>query len=436
MNRKTSPFQIILFVVLGVAIIVGVLVFSVQRSSTNTKKVEVSIWGTLDEDIIRGFINEINKIEKNTVNVVYTQFSDGDFEEELVEALAADTGPDLVFMSTDLLMKHENKLFNIEYDFYPQQDYKQTFIEAGDVLLKADGITGLPFVIDPLVMYWNRTALNNEGFSQAPSYWDEVVTQVPQLVDQDTSFNIKKAGIALGELRNIKHGKQILITLIMQAGNPIIFRNPDETRDRKFISSLDDRLGYALKPAEAAVTFFTQFSNPTKKQYSWNRALPISEEMFLTGDLAFYLGYASEYSVLQRKNPNLNFDVAVVPQSRSGDAKSVNANLIFIGIVKSSPNIASAFDTMITLTNNQNIGLLSTSTNLPPVRRDLLAAQNSSAALQTFNDSAIISKVFLDPNPSVTDTIFVDMVESFTSGRSSLSQAILRANSQINAELR
>lgn len=439
MKEKISTFQIILFVALGFAIIIGVMIFSFQRSTSTQQTGPVTMWGTLPSDVIRELTDKINEVKQDTINLNYVEFTALEFEQKLIEALAAGAGPDVVVFNDDLLVRHENKLSPIAYEFYPQKTFKDTFIEAGDVLLKTDSVSGLPWIVDPMVMYYNRSILNTEGIALPPKYWDEFLTLVPRLVRSNSSFNIQRAALSLGEFRNVKYAKEIFATLVMQAGNPIFQRNyvPTDSFERtEFISTFADRLGFPVVPAEAALTYFTQFSNPTKTSYTWNRALPNSEEMFLAGDLVFYFGLASEYKNLQRKNPNLNFDVAMMPQSRSSNQNITYADLYFIGFIKNSPNLQNAFNAAYTLTSPENIGNLSSIMNLPPVRRDLLVHKNDNAALQTFYSSALIAKPFVDPNVQETSRIWTDMVESVISGRSNETDAVIRADAEIEKYLK
>jgi ABC-type glycerol-3-phosphate transport system substrate-binding protein len=430
MNEKLTPFQAIIFGILVLAIIVGVTMFSLRKQSETNKAVPISMWGTLSAEVVNEFQDRINNIERDSVAITYTQFSEETFEQELIEALASGKSPDAVIFSDDLLVDHENKLFLIGYDFFPQRDFKETFIEAGEILLREQGIIGIPFTIDPMVAYWNRSTLNNNGISQPPVYWDEFLQIVPKLSEIDSSNNIKKSTIALGEYRNIKNVKSIFATLVNQAGNPIFTRN----KDGFYGSIFDERLGYKIAPADAALTFFTQFSNPTKDVYTWNRGLPKSDEMFLSGDLAFYLGFASERKNLLAKNPNLNFDVSIVPQSRSNinNERVVIGDMYFLGILNRSENIGAAYQTFIKMIETQNMQYLSEITGLPSVRRDLLVDVPSSSYQDVFNDSALIAETFIDPEYSETDKIFQEMIESVISGRQTVTESIRQAGNKLD----
>jgi ABC-type glycerol-3-phosphate transport system substrate-binding protein len=158
--------------------------------------------------------------------------------------------------------------------------------------------------------------------------------------------------------------------------------------------------------------------------------------MFLSGDLAFYFGFASEFKSLRERNPNLNFDVTVIPQSSGTSINSVYGKMHILSVVKNSQKVAAAFNAIQILNSKENSELLSQTTNLPSVRRDLLVNVPNSNIGQNINTSSLISKVFLDPDTNKTKGIFSDMIEGYVSGRMSLSQAISNIDTQINLLLK
>ena len=443
MNNKLTGFQMAFLGAMVILIMVGVAFFSMNRSGESSNpRVDIVAWGTLPEDIIGRLIREINQNERNSVTVDYVQIPVNTFEAEFVDALAAGRGPDIVLLSTDYIIRHENKLFTIPYESYPQRTFRERFIEAGDVLLDGEGIIGVPYIIDPLVLYWNRSLLNSASIPQPPRYWDQLVEMTPRLSEIGDNLRVNRSAISLGEYRNIRHAKDIIITLTKQSGSPVIQRNTNKNDSSRFVNTFASALDFPVRPANAALNFYTQFSNPSLNTYSWNRSLPTSDEAFLAGTTAFYIGYASEYQNLRQRNPNLNFDVAVLPQSRASDeivnmvGKKTLGRLMFWAITNNTPHVEAAFININNLTSQQNINLLTEHTNLPPVRRDSLAETNSNAILQIFYDSAIIAVPFLDPQPQATEQIFSEMIESVTSGRSNESTSVIRAGSQIEDLLR
>lgn len=433
---KQSPFQIILLVVAGIAIVIGVLLFAFNQRDSAQLRQGVTIWGTVPAVDVNAVIADILERDRNSINVTYQEFSRATFESELVERLATGEGPDIVLLPQDLIVQHENKFQRIPYDLYPERTFKDIFIEEGELFLHPEGITGIPFVVDPMVMYWNRTLFTRAGLSEPPREWGKILDIVPQLTIKDSSFAVTKSGVALGEFRNVTNAKEIFLTLLLQAGNPLIFRNVDDEdlsrRSGDYTVLLSAPLGYAVRPAEAALNFYTQFSNPAKAVYSWNRSLPSSQDMFVSGDLAIYFGFASEFDLMRKKNPTLNFDVALMPQSSNG-ALSTFANMHSFAITRTTKNFDSALYAITRLTEPESIAFLSERQFLPPVRRDLLRGQNDNAVMTVLYNAALRSKGVYDLDPEETESIFQDMVESYVTGRSSAGEAITDAEDLLNS---
>lgn len=420
-----------MFTGLIVIIVIAVAMFALRTTKNNSKAAPVTMWGIVDEKTLMQLQNSLNEKKKDTLDLIYTQKRPETFESEMVEALAAGNAPDIFLLPDSLLLKQQNKLFKIPYTNYPQRDFKNNFIEGSEILLTKDGVWGVPFVVDPLVLYWNRGKINTAGLVNPPEYWDDFIELVPKLTVKDSSLNIQDAAVSLGEYSNIKNAKSIFLTLLIQAGNPVVALTITDAGEEKYQSTFSDRYGFNVRPADAALTFFTQFSNPTKDIYTWNRSLPNSDEMFLANDLAFYFGFASEYQKMLGKNPNLNFDVAVIPQSKSSETKKTIAGFQFLTISKNTPNIAGAFTAIKTLTDKDAQEILSKVSDLPPVRRDLLSQKTDDSVGDIFNKSAIISKAFLDPDQVETSKIISEMIESFTSSRSKLTESVDRAGQRM-----
>ena len=349
-----------------------------------------------------------------------------------MESLADGIGPDIVILREDSIYKNRNKIFVIPYKNYSERVFKDSFIEEGELFLSPEGVMGVPFIIDPMVMYWNRDIFSNNLVSQPPKYWDEMNTLVNKITKKDSAGNVLQSTVALGEWRNITNSKEIISLLLLQAGTPIVSRDSNGA----LISVLNGSFDRPIKPSQSAISFFTQFSNPTAPTYTWNRSLPSSLNFFLSGNLATYLGFASEIFSIQQKNSNLNFDVTYIPQIRDTTKKTNFAHIYALAIVRQSREAPSAYTAIRALTEAGAIKALEAATNLPPVRRDLLADQPSDAFRAVFYNSALISSSWIDPNPVATASIFRDMIEGVTGGRVRLSDGLNKANQDLSAELK
>lgn len=431
MNSNTSKFKLAVMILFGVFIVIGILVFALARSSSSSASANLTIWGTLPQASFELLLRDSSIANSQSTTINYVLKDQEDFDQELVEALAEGKGPDIVILRDDNVYKHRNRLFVIPYKNYSERTYKDKFIEGSEVFLSAEGVTAVPFMTDPMVMYWNRNIFSNNLVSQPPQYWDQVFELTEKMTKRDTNGNVLQSAIALGESRNINSSKEILATLLLQAGTPIVERTKDGAN-----SVLSSRFDEPVMPSESALNFYTQFSNPVSKYYTWNRSLPTSLNMFLGGNLAMYVGFASEIFSIQQKNSNLNFDVTYVPQTRNTENRTVFGHMYAFAITKRSKNIAASFGAINALTEVAPLKALEASTNLPPVRRDMLSDKPTDAFRSVFYNSALISESWIDPEPTASTQIFRNMIEEVTSGRSRVLEAIGRANTELNQELK
>jgi ABC-type glycerol-3-phosphate transport system substrate-binding protein len=180
-------------------------------------------------------------------------------------------------------------------------------------------------------------------------------------------------------------------------------------------------------PAESALRFYTEFTNPSKTTYSWSRTMPLSSTAFIAGDVAVYFGFASEYPTIAARNPNLRFGVARVPQVEGVSTRATYGRLTGLAIPRNAPNPNGASQIAQRMASAQVVGTLIELTGLPPVRRDVKVDTSADAARAVFRDSALIARGWPDPSQAETDVIFRTMVESVISGRQSTAGAISEA---------
>lgn len=425
--RNMSKFQLIFTGIFAAFIVIGVMVFALSKGGGGTAATPVTVWGVLPQSQFTQILQTIGLDKGDVFAVSYVEKRPEDFDEDFVEALADGKGPDLFFLPQASILKHESRLFAIPYKSFPERDFKDMFIEGSEIFLAPQGVLAVPYIVDPLVMYWNRTLFTNEGLAREPRFWEEMYSLTSRLTKKDGALNITQTTVPFGEFRNVSNAKAILSMLILQAGNPITLRDSSGAVE----ATLSGQFNLALAPAPEALRFFTDFSNPSTIYYSWNRSLPISQNFFIAGDSALYFGFASELPAIQRKNPNLNFDVAPVPQSRQAKKSLTFANFYGLAISKNSKNIAGAFALALRLTDNAGIQALVDTLKLPPVRRDIIGVKPADAYMSVFYDSALKSKAWLEPSSEDASRVFQNMVENVTAGRSSVSESVTRAQGEL-----
>lgn len=421
-----TRFQIIftsILVILGVG---GAALFALTKNQSGNNVPELVMWGSVKSTLVSNFLATIESDTRDTFRVSYVEKNPASLESEMIAALARGQGPDMLLMPQDFIVKQLDKFYVIPYDNYSARTFKDSFIQEGELYLAPEGVIALPFSVDPFVMYWNRDIFTDAGFSLPPTTWTEFFTLAPKITKKDSNGNISQSLVAFGETRNVTHAKNMIALLAIQAGTPIMSRDGQG----EFVSVFD-KSSSGLVPGEQAVSYYTEFSNPNKASYSWNRSLPNDKNAFVAGKLAVYFGLASELSAIRASNPNLNFDVAAIPQAGSGK-KAVFGNMNAIAILKSSPNPGAAFIAATNLTGSTLQTTWLEQSGFPPVRRDMFGSIPGDAYKAVFYQSALISTAWLDPNRDGSNDVFTRLVENVTSGKLRVSESVRAASLELN----
>ena len=433
MNDTNKNFQ---YIVLGLFILfamVGVgafVIFGKFGGDKTGPQAQLLMWGLEPKRNIEILLDKIEERSPGLLKITYIEKESTNIDQDLLEALASGIGPDLILLPHDRIWRHMDKIYTIPYDSYKQRTFKDTFLEEGEMFMRPEGIIAFPFSVDPLVMYWNRQLFTDAGIAEVPKYWDEFFGEIIPLTELDSSRNIRQSAVAFGEYDNVNNAKEILSALILQSGDKIVDTSGAEPK-----IVFGARTVEGPSPAESSLRFYTEFSNPTKQVYSWNKSLPTSKASFLASDLAIYFGFASEAGDIAAKNPNLNFDVASIPQIRDS-SRATYGRISGLSILKNSEYIGDAFLAVNILTSEGADLDYALGSVLPPVHRKLLSKKPSDASPAIFYDSAIISKGWFDPNKTGSDAVFEKMIENVTSGRFRIADAVIRAKEELELLLR
>lgn len=426
---KTSNFQIIVLGVCTALILVGIAVFASFGGLLGGSSIgRVVVWGTVDADDMQNLLDYMRQSDKSFQSVSYVEKDPSTYQGELVNAMANGTAPDLFMLDDQSLNSFSDKILTIPYGTVSQSTYLSSFIDEGQLFLTQQGSFALPLMVDPMVMYWNRDLFAAAGEGSAPKYWNDFLSLSPKITSISTNAEVKKSAVALGAWGNIDHAKAILSTLFMQAGDQVVSRASDGSLRVVFGTTPS---GYPANPAESALRFYTEFANPSKTSYSWNKALPKSSSAFESGDLAVYFGLASEYANIANLNPNLHFSVSLMPQIEGNSTRIAYARLTGLSIPKAARNPQGAAVIAQKLSGKDSSAYLSKELALPSARRDVPVNTSSSAAADIFTQSAFISRTWLDPNPAGSDSVFKEMIESVISGKAQPAEAVQNAQQEL-----
>ncbi len=420
-----SSFQLVVVSVFVAFIVIGVGAFALFGGVFGGGGTgPVTIWGTMPQEDFDYLLDSLRSGDKSLQEVKYVQQDARTYEATLLNAMASGQAPDLFLATQQQLGQFTDKIIPIPYSTVSQSTYLSSYIDEGNLFLVPQGALALPFSIDPLIMYWNRDLFAQAGISQVPQFWNEFTAQngLPAKINAfDKSQNLARSTIALGAWQNVNNAKAILSMLFMQAGDFITGR----TQDGQLAPTFGTQNAQG-SPAESALRFYTEFGNPSKTTYSWNRSLPNSRSAFVGGQLAVYLGFASEYAGLAQANPNLRFGVGVVPQLQAGNALTYGL-LTGLTIPRTARNVAGAAVVAQKLTSAAAAGVMIQHSGMPPARRDVTLDTTNSSAAEVFARSALLSRGWVDPNPTATDAVFKTMIESVISGASEPAGAVSEA---------
>ena len=428
-----TKFQLVLLIACGAAIVVGVMFFSLSRGGGN-QKTNLVVWGTVPQIVFNNWYSASDAFSDERFTLQYTEIKEQEFDREFVDAVAQGRGPDLVLAPHERILRNQVLLSPIPFESFKERDFRDMYIDAASVLITSQGILGFPVAIDPLVLYWNKDRLSAANIISPPEYWEDVRAMVPKLLQKDGAGNIQRVGMGIGESTNIENAKDFFSMLVMQAGGTLISRDT-----RGYFSTLNSATqDQTLVPTTAALIFYTEFANPTKEIYTWNRSLKSSRTMFTAGDNAMYIGFASELPRIRELNPNLNFDVARVPQARLTRPRPLTfGRMMVVALPRSTPNTTSAFYAAMALTSkNSSLRYGENVAPIPPARKDALRERPNDPFMDLFFKSAVIASAWPDVIPEESKASIESMISAITSGRLRVEESVNRAQSEMDRAIR
>ncbi len=432
--KDFSPFQIVLISLFVVAALAGLYAFTTFSGFGGAKQEigKVVIWGTLPQEAVDAGINNLNESGDDYAEVSYVERAPATFSSDLANAIASGSGPDLILISQEELLTERAKLTVIPFDSIPQRTFVNSYLPIFELFLTSEGTYGIPLVVDPLVLYYNRSILASAGIANPPVTWEAVSGLAANLTSRDDRGTVLRSFIPLGEYGNVNNARATLSLLLLQAGSKIA--SDSGGGPRSTLLSEEPVLGST--PAESAVAFYTQFADPAKNVYSWNRSLPQSRQAFLSGDLILYPGFASERPYLSAANPNLDFDVAAIPQPGSSATKTGFSLAYALALPKQSMNPTGAVSVAYALSSEAPMLRVAEALSAAPARRSLLIPSSSDRYAAVFYAEALAARGWLSPAPYVTDAIFSAMIGNVIAGRADIPGAIQKADQALNAVLR
>ena len=395
--------------------------------------VTLEFWGVFDDtDAFQAIIEKYKTLHSN-VTINYHKYRIEEYENELVNSMAEDRGPDIFMVHNTWVKKYSNKIFplpaqtsmayQVQKSGFQQEtvpeirvtksltpsDVQRSFVDvvASDAILN-NQIMGLPLSVDTLALFYNKDLFNSAGIANPPQYWDQVFQQdVKKLTQQDEKRNIVQSGVALGGSKNINRFSDVLVTLMMQNGSKVMDGN-----QVIFNQVPDNQVSTGYNPGLGALVFYTDFGNPVKEVYSWNDSLPNSLDMFISGNLAMILDYSYDLATIKARAPKMNFAVVELPQI-SGNPEINFANYWLLTVAKKSKNQNEAWDFIQFATKEEQAKLYLDKTKKPTALRSLVDAQKADPDLAPFANQVLTAKSWYHgSNPSIAEDAIGTMIDN------------------------
>lgn len=433
---KISLFQGILFGVFGLAALVGIFVFA-THSSTSTGGSQavgtVVIWGTLPKENMQTALIAVTQSNPSLKNVSYIQKNPDTLPDDLASAIATGNAPDLVLASQEELQSLAKLITPIPLSLVSPSAFTSTFIEGGGLFTvpNAGGYYGIPFMVDPLVLFSNRSILSSNGIAKPPTTWEALTGLVPTIALLTPTKQITRGLIAFGTYDNVHDARAILSSLFLQTGVPM-----SSYSNGALVANLSGTSASGgTQPGQAVLNFYTQFADPSKVSYTWNASLPDSQQSFLAGDLALYIGYASESRFLTAANPNLDFIMTPLPQPATANFKNVYGLIYAFMIPRGAKNASGAYQAAALLTSSTAQTAAAPVLGLAPATLTPLATLPTDPSAAIAYREALYTHGWLSPAPADTNAIFSSMISSVISGRLTPDRALTSSESSLTALL-
>ena len=368
------------------------------------------------------------------INIDYRKLRYEEYEKELVDSFAEDRGPDIFSVNAGWLRRYQGKIaplpeettmaYSVVTGTIQKQEtvslrtspsitakqLKENYVDVvADNAIIDNKIYGLPLSVDTMVLYYNRDLLNSAGITEVPRYWNEqFLSDVKKLTKQDKDGKIIQSGVALGTAENVERYSDILSLIMMQNGAEMMtpegvvsfHRLPAGASDKNYVSGLE------------ALRFYTDFANPVKEVYAWNKDLPNSLEAFIDGRLAFFFGYSYHLPQIQARAPRLNFDISAMPQIE-GNPKAVNFANFWLETTSSKSKYQNeAWDFIQFATRAENVKSYLTAAQRPTALRALINEQTNDENLAVFANQLLTARTWYKGNDyNAAEVIFGDMID-------------------------
>ncbi len=398
-------------------------------AARQNKPITLTFWDPfMDTQSLQPLLDAYRQQHPN-VTIVYTKKDINTYNQDLLNALAAGTGPDIFSINNAWLPQYMDKATTAPASVFTYTDFKNAFVDTvvNDFTVNQK-IYGVAMSVDSLALYYNKDLLGSAGIATPPKTWAELSADVQKLKRKNTQGYFTVSGAALGTNANINRAVDILYLMMLQQGTV-----PASGDGRPTFADTVQQNGNLVSPGVNALSFYTSFANPASPNYNWNMNSDYSTDAFANGRAAFLYSYSYTRQTIDQKSPNLNYDVAPVPQPNL-DQPAVNFSNYWGQVVsKQSQNPAAAWDFLKFLTSKDSLDKYYAQNKVPSSRRDLIELQIPDPDIGVFANANLTAKSFYRSDQASVDDIFGRAIDNVILRGLSPQDALSQAEQQVGA---
>ncbi len=434
MPKKFTQRQAVILLAAAVIVIGGLALFflNLRGGSGGAASANLTVWGT---DSPKAFNDMIAKYvgpgSGSQASIKYTQIDPANYGSQVLQAIAAGTGPDVfeignrdlpqwrsVLMPLPPALASTFNLTTLQQDF--PDVVSQNFVSGGYIY-------ALPLSVDTMAMIYNKDLFNTAGIVSPPKTWSQLDADIALLRQENSSGQITQAAFALGGSEaSIPNAPDIVFLMMLQNGTQMLSSDGSSAA----FASTGGTSGTA---GQNAFDFYLQFSSAASQYYTWNDSMGNAIDAFAQGKVAAIFDYSSALPIIRAKAPFLNYGVAQMPQADNTQVAIAYADYQGLAVNRNSPNAAAAWQFIIGLTTNPaDASIYTSDTGAPPALRSLISADMTDPVMSVFASQALEAKSWYEANSTNIDTAVNGAIESVLQGSADSTTALNEAQSQIN----
>jgi multiple sugar transport system substrate-binding protein len=417
------------FIFGGIAIVLIIIITVViiscrgKNDTTDTGSAALTYWRVNDdEDIFKPLFDSFNEKYPN-VKIEYSKKDLSEYYNQLLDALAGDTGPDIFSIRNDWLPAFKDKIDIIPEDIYTKDQFQEAFVDvATKNLVDNNGIYGIPLAVDTIALIYNNRMLADARCVVPPKNWNDFI-DCSKKITRLKGSRVIRSGTALGTANNLdatpesskKLATDIISAMTIQSGGEMVSA---DNSSASFGLPVQKASGGNVYPGTSALDFFTSFARLNKETYCWHSRMPNAIKSFANQETGMLLGYSDIVKAIENQNPSITIFSSPLPQIKGSDDQKTIATYWIEVVAKESKHRKEAWKLLQFLSNDNGIAKYSAATSKPPSRKSMVEGASAATRYGAFAAQLTYAVTWYQgKQPAKVYDIFANMINGVLSGQ-------------------